>query len=80
VKIGTIIRAINKYAAIYVRLAVFFGFCWFTHYVAFLKMEGCHRQFALMNDETLHAMALIDWVVAHSWLAIGDGDNPCEPP
>jgi hypothetical protein len=23
-----------------------------------------------MNDETLHAMALIDWLAANSWLAI----------
>ena len=69
-KIGTILRAINRHAAIYVCLAVFLAFCWFTHYVAFLKMEISNRQFAVMNDETLRAMALIDWVAAHLWLAI----------
>jgi hypothetical protein len=32
-------------------------------------MEMCDRQFALMNDRTLRAMALIDWVAANWWLA-----------
>ena len=68
--LGTILRAINRHAAIHVCLAVFFAICWGTHFAASLKMEGCHRQFAVMNDKTLEAMALIDWVGANSWLAI----------
>jgi hypothetical protein len=69
-KIGTILKAINRNAAIYVCLAVFFALCWFFHQMAFLRMEGSHRQFIVMNDRTLHAMALIDWVAANLWLAI----------
>jgi hypothetical protein len=69
-KIGTILKTINRNAAIYVCLAVFFAFCWFTHYMAVLRMESSNKQFAVMNDETLRAMALIDSVAAHSWLAI----------
>ena len=69
-KIGTLFRAINRHAAIYVCLAAFFGLGWIIHYLAFLKMEICNRQFVVMNDKTLRAMALIDWVSAHSRLAI----------
>jgi hypothetical protein len=70
VKIGTILGAINRCAAIHVCLAVFFAFCWVTHYAAVLKMQFFNRQFALMNDKTLRAMALIDWVAANWWLAV----------
>jgi hypothetical protein len=61
-KIRTILRAINRYAAIHVCLAVLFAFCWLIHHLAFRKMEMCDRQFAVMNDRTLRALALIDWV------------------
>ena len=66
-----IIRAINKHAAIYVCMAVFFALCLFSHYLARLAMEICNRRFLVMNGKTLRAMALIDWVDSHSWLAIG---------
>jgi hypothetical protein len=66
----TILRAIKRHAAIYACLAIFFAFSWLIHYSAFLKMEGCHRQFALMTDRTLRAMALIDWVTANAWIAM----------
>ncbi|MGA2035641.1 MAG: hypothetical protein ABSG68_25615 [Thermoguttaceae bacterium] len=69
-EIGTIFKAINKHGAIYGYLALFFAFCWFIHFAASMKMEGCNRQFALMNDRTLRAMALIDWVPTHSWLVL----------
>ena len=69
-KVGTILAAINRHAAIYVCLAVFFAFCWFLHFAASLRMEICNRQFGLMNDKSLRAMALIDWVADHSWMAI----------
>ena len=69
-KSRTILREINRHAAIYVCLAVFFAFCWFIHFAAYLKMGACNRQFAVMNDETLRAMALIDWITVHFWLAI----------
>jgi hypothetical protein len=69
-KIAMILKAINRHAGIHASLALFFAFCWMTHHVAFLKMEGCGRQFALMNDRTMRVMALIDWVTAHSWLVI----------
>ena len=62
--------ATAKHAAIYVCLAVFFAFCWFAHYLAFLKMEGWQRQFVVMNERALHVMALMDWIAANSWLAI----------
>ncbi len=67
--IGTILKAIHKHAAIHECLAVFFAFCWFTHFAASLKME-MRSHFASMDDETLRDMALIDWVAAHSWVAI----------
>ena len=69
-KVRIILAAINRHAAIYVCLAVFFAFCWFLHFVASLKMEICNRQFGLMNDKSLRAMALTDWVADHSWMAI----------
>ncbi len=45
-KIGTILKAINRHAAIYVCLAVFFAFCWFIHYLARLTIEICNRDAA----------------------------------
>lgn len=70
-KSGAIFRAFARHAAIHVCLALFFGLCWFIHYLAVLKMEIGKRQFAVMNDKTLRAMALIDWLATHYWLAIG---------
>ena len=67
---GAIFRAITKHA-IYACMAVFFALCWFSHYLARLAMEVCNRQFLVMNGKTLRAMALIDWVAAHWWLAVG---------
>ena len=74
-KIGTILTAINKHAAIYVCLAVFFAFCWFIHHLARLTIEirnpnADWRESDLTNDRMMKATALIDWVAAHSWLAI----------
>jgi hypothetical protein len=65
-----VLRAINRYAAIYVCLALFFTACWWTHFAAFLKMEDSHRQFALMTERTMRAMAMLDWVTSNSWLAM----------
>jgi hypothetical protein len=70
VKTGTIRRAINRYADVYLWLAAFFAFCLFAHRVARLIMEARDRQFALMDDKTLRTMTLIDRVGDHSWLAI----------
>ena len=67
-KSGVIVRALNK-RAIYVCMAVFFALCWFSHYLARLAMEICNRQFIVMDGKTLRAMALIDWVAVHWWLA-----------
>ena len=64
------IRAINRYAAIYECLAVFFAFCWFVHFAACVKMNICDRHFTVMTEQTMKAMTLIDWVTAHSWLAL----------
>ena len=74
-KIGTILKAINQHAAIYVCLAVFFAFCWFIHHLARLTIEICNRdaewrEWAVTNDRMKKAMALVDWVAAHSWLAL----------
>ena len=69
-KVGAILTVIRRHAGIYVCMAVFFAFCWLIHYAALLKMEICDRQFAVMNDGTLKAMALIDLVAAHPCLAI----------
>jgi hypothetical protein len=74
-KIGTTLKAINRHAAIYVCLAVFFGFCWFLHHLARLTIEMCNRnaewrEWVSTNDRMTKAMALSDWVAAHSWLAI----------
>ena len=63
-------RARKQHATIYVCLAMFFALCWFSHYLARLTMEVCNRQFLAMNGKTLRAMALIDWVAAHAWLAL----------
>jgi len=68
-KRGRVFRAINRHA-IYVCMAVFFGLCWFSHYLARLAMEIYNRHFLAMNAKTLRAMALIDWVAAHGWLAM----------
>ena len=48
-KIGTILKAINRHAAIYVCLAVFFAFCWFIHHLALLTMEMLPQ--AIRRDE-----------------------------
>ena len=69
-KIRTILGAINRHAGIHVCLAIFFAFCWFLHFVATIKVECCKRGLCMINDRTLRAMALVDWVAAHSWLAI----------
>ena len=65
---GAILRAMNR-QAIYVCLAVFFALCWFSHCLARLAMETCKRQFLVMDGKTFRAMALVDWVAAHWWLA-----------
>lgn len=69
-KIGPTFKAINRHAAIHECLAVFFAFCWFLHFAASIKMECCKRGLCVINDSTLRAMALIDWVGAHWWLAV----------
>ena len=69
-KSGASSRASKRRAAIYVCLAVFFALCWFSHYLARLAMDICGRHFPAMNVKTLRAMALIDWVAAHAWLAL----------
>jgi hypothetical protein len=69
VKSGAILRAIGK-RAIYVCLVVFFALCWFSHYLARLAMEICNRHFLVMDGKTMRAMALIDWIAVHWWLAI----------
>jgi hypothetical protein len=69
-RIRVILGAINRYAGIYVCLALFFGFCWFLHFAATIKAECCKGGLCLINDQTLRAVALIDWVSSHSWLAI----------
>ena len=69
IKIDAILEAINN-TVLHVCMAMFFAFCGFTHYMAVLNMEISKRQFAVMNDKTFWAMALIDWVAAHWWLAI----------
>jgi len=67
---GVIFRAINKHAAIYICMTVFFALCLFSHYLARLAMEICNRRFLVMDGKTLRAMALIDWVASHAWLAM----------
>jgi hypothetical protein len=67
----TILRAIGKHANIHICLAVFFALSWLIHHLAYGRMEMCDRQFSLMNDRTLRTMALIDFVAANPWLAIG---------
>ena len=67
-KSGVIFRAINKHS-LYVCMGVLFALCWFSHYLARLAMEICNRHFPVMDGKALRAMALIDWVAAHSWLA-----------
>jgi hypothetical protein len=69
-KIGTILSTINKHAAIYICLGVFFALSRFAHNMALMRMESCKRQFLLMNDETTHSMSMIDFVAATYWLAI----------
>ena len=69
-KVGAILAAIWRHAVVHACLATLFAMCWFTHHVALLRMEICDRQFAMMNNRTWKSMALIDWVTAHSWLAI----------
>ena len=69
------IETINRHAAIYVCLAVFFATCWFLHHLARLTLEMCNqnaelREWALSNDRMVKATALVDWVAAHAWLAI----------
>ena len=41
-KIGTVLKAINRHAAIYVCLAVFFALCRFFHHLARLTLEICN--------------------------------------
>ena len=69
-KVKTVLIAINRHAAIYVCLALFFALCWLIHHLALLRMEMCNRQFLLMNDRTVRAMAVIDLIAANSWWAI----------
>ena len=69
-KIGASFRALSGHGAIYVCMAMFFTACWLIHCRTLLKMDRCHRQFSLLNDKTLRAVALLDWASAHSELAI----------
>lgn len=67
----TILAAIHRYGAIHICLVMFFLLCWLVHSVAFTKMEAHDRTFSSMNDGTMRAMALMDWVASHSWLVLG---------
>lgn len=69
-RVGTVLRTIGKHANIHVCLAVIFAFSWFFHYMAYMRMEMCNRQFFVMNDRTMRTMALIDYMAANPWLAI----------
>ena len=69
-KIRASLPAINRHAGIHACVGVYFAFWWLIHFAASMKMEACNRHFALMNGETFRAMALIDWIAAHSWLVI----------
>jgi len=74
-KIGTILKAIYWNAGIYVCLALFFAICSFFHHLARLTIEICNRdadwrEWELTNGRMMKATALIEWVAAHSWLAI----------
>ncbi len=74
-KLGTILKAIYWNAGIYVCLAAFFALCWVFHHLARLTIEICNRnaewrEWALTSDRMIKATALVDWVAAHSYLAI----------
>ncbi len=70
-KIGTILRAINRYGAVYACLGGSFALSWSSHCMAFEKMKADTRLVTLVNERTVRSIArLIDWVAAHSWLAV----------
>src|SRR4051794_15443503 len=74
-KIETILKTINRHTAIYLCLVLFFAFCWFIHYLARQTIEICNRnaewrEWAMTNGRMVKATALIDWVAAHSSLAV----------
>ena len=69
-KVGAILRTIGKHAIIHACLAVIFAFSWFSHYLAWTRMEMCNRQFSIRNDRTMRTMALIDYMAANAWLAV----------
>ncbi len=73
--IGSILNAINKYAAVHVCMAAFFALCWFFHHLARLTLEICDqnadwREWASTNARMKNAASLVGWVAAHSSLAI----------
>lgn len=65
------LTTIFRCACVHVGMAAWFAASWFLHSLAWLRMEGTGRQFLHMDDRTLKAMALIDWVQANAGLAIG---------
>lgn len=70
-KIGTILRATNKYGAVHLCLGGSFAMSWSSHCMAFEKMEACRRQSIFANDCAMPSIAFaIDWVGANCWLAI----------
>jgi len=59
----------GRFAGVYVCLALIFLLTCFTHFVAQMKLELA-GQFILINERTLKAMALVQWVAAHPGLAL----------
>ena len=69
-RIGELHRALNRYVAHPVLVVFLFAFCVSCHKLALWQMGLCNRNFIVMDTETVHNMALIDFVGNNYPLAI----------
>jgi hypothetical protein len=70
VKIGTILKAINKCGAVHVCLGLCLALSWSAHCIAVEKMEACNAHPPSLNDRALRSIAtLVEWAASNHWPA-----------
>jgi hypothetical protein len=70
-KIGTVLRTINKNGAVYLCMGGSLAMSWSSHCIAVEKTKAYKRQLTFTNDAALRSIAsVIDWIAANRWLAI----------
>jgi len=69
-RLGEVLKAINRYASLPVCVLFVFGYCFGAHKYAEFTMELIDR-LKPMDSRTAHNVALIDFVSNHPGLAVG---------